>query len=67
MKRITTFASDENKLSYQSLKIGHKSSTLMKIFGRSATSIGLAEQGSSPVQTASKIKASESSGAFSIC
>jgi len=42
------------KLNYHPREIGHKSSTLIKIFGRSAVTEGFAEQGSSPVQTAKK-------------
>ncbi len=44
------------KRNYYLRELVHKSSTLMKIFGRSATATGLVEQGSSPVQTASKFK-----------
>ncbi len=40
------------KMNYNPRELGHKSSTIKKIFGRSATATGLAKQGSSPVQTA---------------
>lgn len=50
------FAQDEYKLNYHRLEIGHKSSTLKKIFGSCAAMVGLIEQGSSPVQTAKIVK-----------
>ncbi len=48
------------KMNYNPRELGHKSSTIKKIFGRSATATGLAKQGSSPVQTAKSSQILES-------
>ena len=59
MIQITIFAPDENKLDYNPRELGHKSSTLIKIFGSCTAMGGLTEQGYSPVQTAKLLKSSK--------